>query len=139
MPEHPLFLRLSKFEPLEICSLRDIMLREVKNDKDIDIPKLRKIIPDEILDDFEDKLLGICPECEKYFYNYRYKLTYEYRRKGVDITATIDVFSCCILKNSFNKIKEILPKTTSKILFVISPSSKKKVPELIKKWVWGEK
>lgn len=78
----------------EIPTFRTLLIQYVKNDRNINIDELIGIVPDEILEDIENKWFGFCLKCHKYFYYFKYKINLlrETGKKEIDIET---VCLCC--------------------------------------------
>ncbi len=69
-----IFKKIS-YKKKELKSLRIFMMEYIKNQKEIKLSKLINIVPEEILDDINNKCISYCSKCYNYFYFYRFEIT----------------------------------------------------------------
>ena len=69
-----LYKKISHNKILEIPSLRTLMIENVKNQKNIKLSELIDVVPEEILDDINNKSISYCSKCQKHFYYYKYNI-----------------------------------------------------------------
>ena len=62
------------YNRLSLLTFRTFMIENIRNQKDIKLKDLIKIVPEEILDDINNNSVGYCLKCRKHFYYYRYEL-----------------------------------------------------------------
>ncbi len=62
---------------LTIPTFRTFMIEYIRNQKDIKLKKLINIVPEEILDDINNKSISYCSKCSNHFYYYKYDIKLE--------------------------------------------------------------
>ncbi len=77
------------YNRLSLPTFRTFMIEYIKNQKDIKLKKLINIVPEEILDDINNKSIGYCTKCQKHFYYYKYELKLEDLRKNEIIDVKV--------------------------------------------------
>ncbi len=69
------------------------MIENVKNQKDIKLKDLIGVVPEEILDDINNKSIGYCSKCNNHFYYFKYDIKLKDLNK---IDKIIDVKVHCL-------------------------------------------
>ena len=75
-----------------IPTFRTFMIENVRNQKDIKLKDLIGVVPEEILDDINNKSISYCTKCHKHFYYYKYEI----KLKAIYFNEIINVKVHCL-------------------------------------------